>query len=73
MKEKLTKLVVVAFAAAASVSASAEQYVDITGAGAQKYSVQISVGDPAFAKSLSKNLELSCRRKVRENGRAQVF
>lgn len=72
MKEKLTKLVVVAFAAAASVSAFAEQYVDITGVGAQKFSVQISVGDAAFAKCLSRNLELSGLFKVEKRGTVKV-
>ena len=72
MKEKLTKLAVVALAAAAAVSAAAEQYVDITGAGAQKHSVQISVGDAAFAKSLSKNLELSGLFKVEQRGTIKV-
>ena len=59
-------------ALALSQSASAEHIVDITGAGAQKFSVQINVGNQAFARSLARNLELSGLFKVSPGGSIRV-
>ena len=59
-------------ALALSQSASAEHIVDITGAGSQKFSVQINVGNQAFARSLARNLELSGLFKVGPGGSIRV-
>ena len=41
------------------ISAQAEQVVDISGIGNKKFTVQVNVGNPMFAKCLKRNLELS--------------
>lgn len=61
-------VVVMAFAA----SASSEHVVDISGAGAQKFSVHIGVANQAFARSLARNLELSGLFKVGHGGSIRV-
>lgn len=45
--------------AAMALAAGAETFVDISGAGAEKKSVSISVGNAEYAKCLKRNLELS--------------
>ena len=54
-------------------SAYSEHVVDISGAGAQKFSVQIGVANQAFSRCLAKNLELSGLFKVGRGGSIRVI
>lgn len=47
------------FALLAATVASAEQVVDISGVGNKKFTVQVNVAHPAYARCLKRNLELS--------------
>ena len=47
------------FAVLAATVASAEQVVDISGVGNKKFTVQVNVAHPAYARCLKRNLELS--------------
>ena len=59
-------------ALAFSPASFAEHVVDISGVGTQKFSVQIGVGNQAFAKCLGRNLELSGLFKVGNGGSVRV-
>ena len=60
-------------ACVAAVSVSAETVVDVTGVGAEKIAVSVNVGgDPAFAASLMKNLDLSGAFKLVKDGAVKV-
>ena len=59
-------------ALAFSPASFAEHVVDISGVGTQKFSVQIGVGNQAFAKCLARNLELSGLFKVGGGGSIRV-
>ena len=70
---KTTLSIVASIAALAlSLTADAEHVVDISGVGTQKFSVQIGVGNQAFARSLARNLELSGLFKVGNGGSIRV-
>ena len=59
-------------ALAFSPASFAEHVIDISGVGTQKFSVQIGVGNQAFAKCLARNLELSGLFKVGGGGSIRV-
>ncbi len=57
----------------ATLSAAAQTVIDVTGKGAEKLPVSVNVkGDPAFAASLKRNLELSGAFKVVSDGAVKV-
>lgn len=53
------KILVAVGMALVTAMAGAERVVDISGVGNRKFSVQVNVSHPAFAKCLKRNLELS--------------
>ena len=71
MKKILHAAAIVA-ALSIPAAATAERHVDISGAGAQKMSVGISVANPAFAHTLARNLELSGLFKIDRKGSVRV-
>ena len=67
-----TKILAVAVLLSVSAFAASEKYVDIDGVGAEKFTVQVDVASPAFAKCLAKNLELSGLFQVKSGGTIKV-
>lgn len=59
-------------AVAAALAAGAETFVDISGAGAEKKTVSISVGNADYANCLKKNLEMSGLFVVQNSGGIRV-
>ena len=57
---------------ALALAASAETVVNISGVGAQKFTVSIQVANSAYSKCLAKNLEISGLFTVRSDGTIKV-
>ena len=55
----MKKIAIVGLFALAAAVASAQQVVDISGIGNKKFTVQVGVAHPMFAKCLKRNLEIS--------------
>ena len=72
MNKYLNQLSVFATVVVLAVSAGAETVVDVTGTGIQKISVAVQVSNPAFAKCLSRNLEISGLFSVGQGGAIRV-
>lgn len=72
MNKTMKGLACLAVAAAAAAASYAETVVDISGAGAAKQSVAISVANHEYAKCLKKNLELSGLFVVQGSGAIKV-
>ena len=68
----MMKKTVFALSLLAAVAAGAEQVVDISGVGNRKFTVSVNVGNPAFAKCLQKNLEISGLFVVNPSGTIKV-
>ena len=68
----MKKTVLALCAVWAGLALAAEKYVDIDGVGAKKFTVQVSVGNSAYTKSLARNLELSGLFEVKQGGQIKV-
>ena len=72
LKTTIRNFSLAAVAAFGVLSAAAETIVDVSGVGTAKFSVSVNVSNAMFAKSLTKNLELSGLFKVEPNGSVKV-